>query len=189
MGAWVWLVGGFLDWGRGGGDDGGVRVGGGLGVVLLLVGCRQPNPEWKGADEGAVSTDEGGTTTEGPGSTMPPADVTTVAPDPTTEGQDCNNDQQCPDGWVCGPMGCQLGGDGDPCSGAGDCQAPTSLCGPNDMCQDGNAGDPCGDNGDCMMPTAICGPSDVCQAGEAGDPCSSQSHCVGGLMCTDSVCG
>lgn len=131
------------------------------GCVLLLAACRQPNPEWKGADEGLATT--GTPDSTGPmNTTMPVADVTTAAaPDPTTEGQDCNNDNQCPDGWICGPMGCQLGGDGDPCDG----------------------------NGDCAMPTGICGPGGACQAGEAGDPCSSPSHCVNALMCTNDVCG
>jgi len=129
---------------------------------VLLGGCRQPNPEWKGADEGSTTTGGLGTSTgsvDATSTTMPVADVTT-APDPTTEGQDCNNDNQCPDGWVCGPMGCQLGGDGDPCNGAGDCQEPTSIC----------------------------GPMDTCQAGAAGDPCASPNQCAAGLMCTDGVC-
>lgn len=158
-----------------------------LGVVLVALGCRQPNPEWKGADEGIATTDTPGSTTDPTSTTRPGADSTTETA-LTTEGQHCNNDNMCPDGWVCGPMGCQQGGDGDPCDGAGDCQAPTSLCGPEDLCQDGSAGDPCADNGDCMMPTAICGPMDTCQAGDAGDPCTSPNHCAGGLMCTDSVC-
>lgn len=156
------------------------------GCVLLLAACRQPNPEWKGADEGIATTDAPGTT--GPTNTTPPAIDSTTEPAFMTEGQDCNNDNACPNGWVCGPMGCQQGGDGDPCDGAGDCQEPTSICGPDGLCQDGGAGDPCADNGDCMMPTALCGPMNTCQAGAAGDPCTSPNQCAGGLMCTDDVC-
>lgn len=170
-----------------------MRGWGALGGCLVLLGCRQPNPEWKGADEGLATSDTADSSTSTTSTTSttntsgPGADSTTEPP-VTTEGKDCNNDNMCPDDLVCGPMGCQQGGDGEPCDAAKDCQAPTSICGPEDVCQDGSAGDPCADDGDCMTPTAICGPMDTCQAGEAGDPCSSPNHCAGGLMCTDSVC-
>jgi hypothetical protein len=167
------------------------------GSLLLLAACRQPNPEWKGADEGAMTSDSPPETTSpettSPATTMDPPATTMEPPadssgEPSTEGEPCNNDQQCPAGWVCGPMGCQRGEGGDPCTSSGDCQAPTGICGPADTCQAGAAGDPCGDNNDCLAPTGICGPNSTCQAGETGDPCSSPSHCVGGLMCMDDVC-
>lgn len=157
------------------------------GSLLLLAACRQPNPEWKGADDGASdSLPEPNTTTSPEPTTMePPADT---ADEISTEGEPCNNDNQCPDGWVCGPMGCQLGEDGDPCGGNGDCQAPTGICGPEDTCQGGAAGDPCGDDSDCMAPTGVCGPNATCQTGEAGDPCSSPNHCAAMVTCTNDVC-
>jgi hypothetical protein len=127
------------------------------GCLLLLVACRQPNPEWEGAAEGMATSDPPPTSSETGGGPGPNVD----GPEVMTEGQDCNNDQMCPGGWVCGPMGCQQGGDGDPCNGSGDCQAPTNIC----------------------------GPGDVCQAGAAGDPCSSPAHCADGVMCMNDVCG
>jgi hypothetical protein len=157
------------------------------GSLLVLVGCRPPNPEWEGPADGATSANGSTTvvdTTGPPNSSMPADSATTV----TTEGQDCNNDAQCPDGWLCGPMGCQQGGDGDPCDAGADCQAPTSICGPEGTCQDGSADDPCNENGDCMDPTGVCGPDGGCQSGEVGDPCTAPNHCAGGLTCVDGFC-
>lgn len=139
------------------------------GSLLLLAACRQPNPEWKGAEDGAMGSDTGpapGTSTTEPATTGPATGPATTGPaadssgEVSTEGEPCNNDNQCPEGWVCGPMGCQLGGDGDPCGGNGDCQAPTGLC----------------------------GPGGTCQGGEEGDPCSSANHCAAMLTCTNDVC-
>jgi hypothetical protein len=152
------------------------------GCLLLLAGCRQPNPDWEGpadADVGSTVDPDAGSSTS-----SPPADVSD-APEVMTEGERCQNDNQCPDPWVCGPMGCQLGGDGDPCDGDGDCQA---VCNAQDVCQAGAAGDPCADSGDCVAPTGICGPEMVCQSGEAGQPCMTGNHCAAGLMCTDGLC-
>lgn len=150
-----------------------------------MVGCRQPNPEWEGPDGG-----DGTTTGTEPtaGQSMDVTTVTTAPVDPSTEGDNCQNENQCPDGWVCGPMGCQRGEDGDPCDADGDCQAPTGVCGPEGTCQAGAAGDPCSENGHCGMEASICGPNQTCQAGVAGDPCGEPGHCADGLMCTDGVC-
>lgn len=128
--------------------------------MLLLVACRQPNPEWQGAAEGDPTLDTAPSSTETGGGPGPMSQTSSPDAD-STEGQDCNNDNMCPDGWVCGPMGCQQGADGDPCDGDGDCQDPAGIC----------------------------GPADACQTGEAGDPCSSNDHCGGGIMCTNDVCG
>jgi hypothetical protein len=147
------------------------------GCLLLLAGCRQPNPDWDGPADADV------------GSTVDPDTGSSDAPEVMTEGERCNNDNQCPDGWVCGPMGCQLGGDGDPCSGNGDCQAATAICGPEGMCQAGAADDPCTETTHCMPPTDLCGPAMTCQSGEAGQACNNPNQCATGLMCTDGVCG
>jgi hypothetical protein len=120
---------------------------------LLIVGCRQPNPEWKGPNVSTTS-DEDSTSS-----------VDSEAADSSdgfmTEGQSCNNDNMCPDGWACGPEGCQQAMEGDACNPAGNCQAPFDICGPEETCQDGSE----------------------------GDACTMPNHCAGGLMCTDGVCG
>jgi hypothetical protein len=148
--------------------------------VLLLVACRQPNPEWKGADEGLATSDtlpSSSDTSDGPMSqTSSPADS-------ATEGEHCNNDNQCPDGWVCGPVGCQQGGDGDPCTGAGDCMPPAGICGPTDTCQDGSDGDPCSGDSDCTDPSPLCSPQGTCQDGSDGDPCSDDEDCTSPVFC------
>lgn len=146
------------------------------GCLLLLAGCRQPNPEWMGPDGADGGTQETAVDPD-------------TGPDNMTEGKNCVNENQCPDGWVCGPMGCQQGGDGDPCEGAEDCQDPTPICTIGGSCQAGAAGDPCLEDTDCMMPTGLCGPAMVCQSGEAGQPCNNRNHCATGLDCTDGVCG
>jgi hypothetical protein len=151
-----------------------------MGSLLLLAGCRQPNPEWKGPDNGITS--DPNTTSNQPDSGMPPDE-------PMTEGQHCNNDNMCPDGWVCGPEGCQLGMEGDPCSKNDDCVDPAALCGPQNTCQDGSEGDPCSTNDDCMDPSALCGPQGTCQDGNADDPCSEPGHCATDLTCMGDVCG
>jgi hypothetical protein len=144
---------------------------------LLLVGCRQPNPEWQGPDDGAdTDTGDSSPDTSGP-------------PEVMTEGERCNNDNQCPDGWICGPMGCQRGMDGDPCEENGDCQDPTPICAIAGICQDGNEGDPCAEDTDCGAPTGLCGPAMTCQSGEAGQACNNPNHCAAGLTCTDGICG
>lgn len=148
--------------------------------ALLAWACRQPNPEWQGRpgeDDGttavattadpttAVATTADPSSTATVGSTAATEGVdgtaTTTAVDDTTEGQDCNNDNQCPDGFVCGPMGCQDGSEGDPCTNDMDCLASTGLCGPMG-CQDGNEGDPCDGGFDCAPGVAciegVCGP-------------------------------
>lgn len=170
----------------------------GAGALLVVASCRQLNPDWKGDETTGTSTStDAAVTTEVPTSTTtvdPTASPGTTAVDSSssgsfaTEGQPCNNDNTCGDGWLCGPMGCQQGMAGDPCTGNGDCAAPTALCGPDDVCQAGGAGDPCADNNDCAAPTAICGPMATCQSGATGDPCTSPSHCMGGIGCTDDVC-
>jgi hypothetical protein len=148
------------------------------GGLLLLAGCRQPNPDWEGPADADV------------GSTVDPVTGSNDAPVVMTEGERCQNDNQCPNGWVCGPMGCQLGEDGDPCDGAGDCQDPTSICTIAGMCQAGSEGDPCAEDTDCMPPTGLCGPAMTCQSGEAGQPCNNPNHCATGLDCTaEGVCG
>jgi hypothetical protein len=152
------------------------------GSLLLLVGCRQPNPEWEGPADGTDTSDP---MTTGP---MDPTSVDSSEPEPETEGQSCNNDNFCPDGWVCGPDGCQQGLEGDPCSSEGDCQAPMTVCGPEDACQAGAAGDPCSSDAHCQDPAPLCGPQDTCQDGAAGSPCDTAGDCQPGLMCTDMVC-
>jgi hypothetical protein len=150
----------------------------------LLVSCRQPNPEWKGPYDGTTSDDNPMSTA---GSETPESSDGFM-----TEGQSCNNDNMCPDGWACGPEGCQQGMEGmegDPCTAAGNCQAPFGICSPEGTCQDGSEGDPCSENNDCMNPSGICGPLGACQDGGAGDPCNAPNRCAGGTMCTDEVCG
>lgn len=146
------------------------------GCLLLLVGCRQPNPDWEGPADADVGVDTVDPAETGPGKEE-------------TEGKSCVNENQCPDGWVCGPMGCQLGADGDPCEGVEDCQAPTSICSIAGRCQAGSEGDPCDEDTDCMTPTGLCGPAMTCQSGEAGQACNNPNHCATGLDCTDGVCG
>lgn len=174
----------FLPWRRFGGDDGRVKPWPALGgSLLLLVGCRQPNPEWEGpADGGSDSSDP---MTTGPDPTMP---VDSSGGGFMTEGERCNNDNQCPNGWVCGPDGCQQGVEGDPCGGDGDCQAPTNLCGPADVCQGGADGDPCETDAHCQDPSPLCGPQSTCQDGATGDPCETAGDCAPGVMCTDMLC-
>jgi hypothetical protein len=153
------------------------------GCLLLLAGCRQPNPEWQGPAGGDAADTVTDPDTEPGNMSMP--DGSKV----DTEGQNCNNDNQCPDDWVCGPMGCQLGVEGDPCDGDGDCQDPTPICTVAGFCQDGNEGDPCDEPTDCAMPTGLCGPAMTCQSGEAGQACNNPNHCATGLTCTDGICG
>jgi hypothetical protein len=184
------------------------------GGLLVLAGCRQPNPEW----EGPAGVDTGATSMVEPATESDAMTGSEASDDEgMTTGKDCNSDQQCPDGLVCGPTGCQQGGDGDPCTGDGDCAPPTAICGPNGVCQDGSEGDPCTGDSECTSPTPICGPTGVCQDGSAddpctgdsectsptpicgsagvcqdgseGDPCSGSSDCASGLSCTVAVCG
>ena len=149
------------------------RLGGALGLVglLLVVGCRQPNPEYLGPASASGMDTSGGdsssgdvpsTSTSGGGgeSTSTGSATTTTG----SGGGSCNSDDQCAQPTpICGPMGCQAGQEGDPCTGAGDCSSALApLCGPDDLCHDGMEGDPCASNGDCE--SGFTCDADVCTA-------------------------
>jgi hypothetical protein len=50
-------------------------------------------------------------------------------------GAPCDEDDDCSDSTpVCGPWGCQLGGEGDPCDDASDCAEDTPVCDADQRC-------------------------------------------------------
>jgi hypothetical protein len=85
-------------------------------------------------------------------------------------------DADCPaDLPLCGPQGCQVGNEGEPCIANADCNRTAPFCASDGQCHDGSLGDPCAGNGDCSA-APLCGP-DGCQLGDEGDPCMSNGAC------------
>lgn len=120
-------------------------------MLAVAGGCREKNPEWLGPRSDAT-TEPGATTstTDGSSSSTSEDDASSS----TGRGTDtdgpiaCNNDNQCPDGLLCGPVFCQGGVEGDECTRARHC-ADGLLCSSARVCQDGTLGDPCEGPGDC----------------------------------------
>ena len=111
-------------------------------LLVLTGGCKERNPEWLGP---ASQTGAESSSTGSPGSTGDPQGDSSSTGDPIA----CNNDNQCPDDLVCGPVFCQMGIEGDPCDRSQQCAAGFSICSSTRVCQDGSPGDPCMHAGDC----------------------------------------
>lgn len=152
-------------------------------LIVGVLGCRQPNPEWLGP----ASAGDTSSATASDGTTMN-ADASSTA---TTSPPMCQGDEDCAEPTpLCIDGTCSPTGEGTPCQADALCPATAPLCNPNGECQDGNEGDPCGGGpgvqDDCSELAPFCGMDGFCYDGSPGDPCVNDQHCMSGTCNADT---